>query len=451
MSDNKVVDLVSRPRTFFTREVLTGSGTDLAGYSFVMSGQPQPISNADNLYIAAGGYQSSLKRKLKEAGGGLVTGALQVQAFGDLTIPGSHTRIVRHTVSGWFSGERSSFLPWQTAPIASAPSELDAENGALRRVLRKYTANRKVLAGVIAAEFGSSIDSVLQLGRAAVDLYAGSHRRLLRFFRKEDRRLTYRERRRKARGLRPQVTQKEIKRALKRCLDRLSKEWLNISFGIAPLVSDLEGLSVITHLQRKRLKATKLFGVDTRETASAPSFEAKSLFGDAVVGQAVSYKRTTVKLLSFIVIDPGTLYQQALGLELRDLPATVWELLPYSWLVDYFTNASQMIEHYSTFLGVPSQTQKAIVNETRTRFSFSLIPAADSPATKTVTRSFSPSTRTRTVRTIVRTALPSMPIPSMYVKLPTHTVQQANLAALAWIKGSRAELTNALHRIIRHA
>lgn len=176
MSDDvKIVNSYSSPKSDRVRYALQGSGTNLAGYKWVLSGRTT-ISGHDDLEIVASGYRGSFERKLKERGGGLVTGNLSVFAFWDHLIPGWHQRIVRNTYFGTYGGEGTSFFPHITPPAPPSSPTVAATNAALARLLKKYLDNRKVLAAVIAAEFGSSIDSVKQGFSAALDLYRSSHK-----------------------------------------------------------------------------------------------------------------------------------------------------------------------------------------------------------------------------------------------------------------------------------
>lgn len=128
-----------------------------------------------------------------------------------------------------------------------------------------------------------------------------------------------------------------------RKLKRLfSNAWLTFSFGVSPLVNDIQSisLSIEDYLNRKdnnvrvRAKASKdwvtsaIFDVD-----SMPGFTASS---SVRVSHHLTYTYSGAAALNLKSANNYGISQHfALGAE--NLPGVAWELAPFSWLFDYFS------------------------------------------------------------------------------------------------------------------
>lgn len=448
--EDKVVSHQEDVRYSAERYTLMGSGSDLSGYAWQLS-QTNLGNQPVVLNITASGYGGSFKRKLEESPDGLVTGSLSVLSTATKVSLGDHT-VVWKILSPpeRYSGVKTSLFPDVTAPLAPSGLSVQALNNALRRLAGKYNDSRQILLAVAVAELGSSVDSAKILVNQSRTIFSKAERLMLSFFNREERRLSFMERRRLARGLNPKLPARQVRRSIRRILDFQAKQWLTVSFGMRPLISDLKGLSQATYAKRNRSNLMPLRAVDFAGSASGPTMNSQVSGKDTLRVTAVTHGKSTVKLRSVIKVDEVDLWQNKLGLSGRDLPSTIYELIPYSWLVDYVTNVGDMITHYSAFGLRKGRTQVTKVNESKSVWSYQLIHGTHNPLQPVVSRSFTPQKKTRTVLSIERYLEEGVPSPRFTTKLPTGDIQLTNLAALAWVKVSKARLGDALNRIIRH-
>lgn len=129
----------------------------------------------------------------------------------------------------------------------------------------------------------------------------------------------------------------------------LRETWLEYSFGWAPLYGDIEdAVTILAGL-------SKTWGVNITGKAEVSSKDV----GLFTVAPGGAYPHVVVGFDGFdrtfarykgrvdasVSIPPTTRHRW--GLRSEDFWPTVWELIPYSFLVDYFTNIGDVISHAS--------------------------------------------------------------------------------------------------------
>jgi len=131
-----------------------------------------------------------------------------------------------------------------------------------------------------------------------------------------------------------------------------SDAWLTFGFGIRPLISDTQAVteSINAYLNRAD-HFVRLTGTAEKEWFS--NYTLNSAWGGWVTRSSCNMKVRCRHTLSyrytagiFLDVKSSNNYGVAdhFGLELGSLPSIGWELLPYSWVVDYFTNTGAYLE-----------------------------------------------------------------------------------------------------------
>jgi hypothetical protein len=151
-----------------------------------------------------------------------------------------------------------------------------------------------------------------------------------------------------------------------------SEQWLEWSFGVQPLVNDIDGaakaLARQVHYKPPSLviSATGLNEALLTPFRAPPSGE--GFYGWVRLNYLVTKSTaTTVRYTGCISSTfPGhSGYAGELGLTFRDILPAAWELVPYSFLIDYFTNAGKMISGLSFARSSVMWCQRTIRRETR--------------------------------------------------------------------------------------
>jgi hypothetical protein len=127
--------------------------------------------------------------------------------------------------------------------------------------------------------------------------------------------------------------------------------WLGFGFGINPMLKDIEkAANSILDYNTRQDRTVRVVGTATREYHSRVA---------NTVGESVAFG-TTCKTISQVIHTQGvqivagidlqtrsaasySVYDH-LGLEISEIPSTLWELTPYSWAFDYFFTVSPWLD-----------------------------------------------------------------------------------------------------------
>lgn len=234
---------------------------------------------------------------------------------------------------------------------------------------------------------------------------------------------------------------------LKRAKKVIADSWLEYSFGWRPLLADIsDGLTAYERLRDNSF---------VRKTFSATG----EVEGESVLDETPTYagqvklktKRITKTVLQvrYKVGSNRTLEGQQstegvsnmLGVGWRDFVPTIWELTPWSFLIDYFVNVGEILDAATTITSDLTWVCKT-VRKTRIH-TIDATPDVDGAklagGVTFVDIGGAGGSTEEFERKIIRSSLTSLPFPDFRIQVPGLTSQRwLNIAALA---GSARGLT----------
>ncbi len=222
-------------------------------------------------------------------------------------------------------------------------------------------------------------------------------------------------------------------------LNAMSGSWLEYRFGVLPLLDDVKGITeaIVRHLtnpsQRKRLSANAY-------TQYASSNTTLNTYGYGSVSQT-TVKGTKAGIrwivgVEHAVVGPTTesgRLAKLLGFQWQNFVPTIYELIPFSFLVDYFINIGDLLEAACTDTsgfrwGCSVSYQDTVFNTTE----YYVVKENGYPAVRWEGISGDNlSSRTARHITVQRTRIESIPLPPIVVSVPgTDSLKWVNMAAL---------------------
>jgi hypothetical protein len=221
-----------------------------------------------------------------------------------------------------------------------------------------------------------------------------------------------------------------LKRTKRGKLKTLSDSWLELQYGWLPLISDIESLNKTLNspgLQTKRvLGQSEYTRLENLVVSGGNTF---FYAYDSVASWKTKYQ---VKYYGSVVArpDPCGAPLSDFGLTCREFVPTLWEVIPWSFAVDYFTNISEMLTALSYAGANIAWSAATRVAERTVSYDASFRPTANSATFPEymLVRS-SPSSASVTARQIRRRS-ETVPIPGLRFEVPSPR-QALNLAALA--------------------
>lgn len=247
-------------------------------------------------------------------------------------------------------------------------------------------------------------------------------------------------------GLAPKAVWKGSRRYLRTSpkqstLKALAESHLEAVYGWLPLISDIRDASIA--LARLQHDATpqrfRVYG--TEHQVNGTSADGTTVNSIPLLIKRDSSARATVvyygalsdSAMASMTRPPLERLQQISGFGLRDFVPTIWDLIPYSFVVDYFANVGDVLSAACTDTSVVSRLTKVVVIETVHRDVYTInsdkIASGNTSRYKNASGG-SAGTYTRTYRTVSRnaTGVPVM-VPRVNLLGPSSR-QWLNLAAL---------------------
>lgn len=225
--------------------------------------------------------------------------------------------------------------------------------------------------------------------------------------------------------------------SFKKATKKVSDEWLTFSFGVSPLISDYNDAA---NYYNKYWNEPKVGSVPISARAGAessiPPIVVEQSFPDSwylrhtnLVGQQV-----TIKLRSAFTAHAGSGPSAAvLGTSYRDFIPALWELIPWSFFVDYFTNVSDILEAWSYASVFAEGVQQTTIWERRSSSEgWTFDNRSTSPFISPIGGTMSGSVIQK-AKNIDRVKLSALPIPTFQVStgLDLSYKRWANILALS--------------------
>lgn len=136
----------------------------------------------------------------------------------------------------------------------------------------------------------------------------------------------------------------------------LADTWLENSFGWQPLMADIKsGAEALAKLSTHAYDYKRVSGYSERSTQGVPF--PGGVYTKTFVTFYIRYRLQSNQVgwnrcrylgeVKIAVDKPITMAKELFGFHPNDFVPTVWELIPYSFLVDYFTNIGDVISAWS--------------------------------------------------------------------------------------------------------
>lgn len=176
---------------------------------------------------------------------------------------------------------------------------------------------------------------------------------------------------------------KSVKKRAKAVAQAVSGTYLEYANGWGPLVSEIDSTSrtLAEHFAAPGVSYRRVEAVESQsETFSSKQVTAFETSGHPFAQwrrfQHV-HKTSSVKIVGEVVVahngDPGRL-MEASGFSLENFVPTVYELIPLSYVADYFWNMGDILEAFSFISGNRAWWSRSSVNKSEGSVSGSLVP-----------------------------------------------------------------------------
>jgi len=225
----------------------------------------------------------------------------------------------------------------------------------------------------------------------------------------------------------------------KKWLDTLSQTWLESSFGWRPFVNDLEdAFKAYDEVQKgaePEYRHIRAIGKDSKLVSGLYN-ESFALIGNfswlgskVIKDEAICVIRGEVKRKTVTTaMDKARVF----GLTPGEFFPTVWELLPWSFLVDYFTNIGDIIENSCTDTREIAWLQ--ITNIQKRVTNGSMRPDIDKcklvNGNNFISAGGNPGSFKYVRRLVTRNVLSQLRVPPLTFEMPGSEIKAANLLAL---------------------
>jgi len=312
-------------------------------------------------------------------------------------------------------GATGDALAYADTPSAPSTSLDRANNQALSSLAQKINAAQHALqGGTVIGELRETLGMIRHPGQAiyrGVGQYLGGLKKVVK-------------------GTAP--------RSRKR-IDVVAESWLEYSFGWKPLFNDVrDGMKALSQIRNGRMprKTVTATGTDSAGP-NEPTLRSDNYGPVKIRYQVGQYSKSSVKYTSSVMVktpdDRGGI-AQILGLDLPNFIPTLWELIPYSFLVDYFTNVGDIIQAQSNPTATVNWTVKGTCVEATCKVDVprcDITPSGNPYATRSTLAWQPVSGAGVTRRLVTRDSYMGSLVPNLQFQIPGFGLKWLNLGSLA--------------------
>lgn len=223
-------------------------------------------------------------------------------------------------------------------------------------------------------------------------------------------------------------------------LEQAAETWLETSFGWKPFFKDVEDLcETLGRLGEKPPDRESVRSSGFAESQTTSIIEAGVAFEGKLIAELHRLHRIDHRFYGSVDCTPGGgvgLDSEKFGLGPENFLPTVWEVIPYSFLVDYFTNIGKIVDAVS----LCSNRVKRIAWARQASLSYVMKGGRFKSPTDGVTHiettgSGSSGRASKNCRSYQRGVYSGSLVPDFQWKIPTNVNQYINLASLAILRG----------------
>lgn len=220
----------------------------------------------------------------------------------------------------------------------------------------------------------------------------------------------------------------------------LQEQWLQASFGIRPLIHDVaDAARALAQYNLGHKPRQSVLGFAKAEGPQPDAFTGGSYqqmsweLTTQMIDKSASYAWGAVQASQ----DRTTPALQNVGLALQDFIPTIWELIPYSFLLDYFVNVDDILDAATfntanlVYWGLSSKTSRTLTAG-NARDTTNRKDSPDPFGSFVVGGGFDPGKGSWTAEQFARVGYGSL-VPSLSFKIPGNWSQYVNMAALATV------------------
>jgi len=215
--------------------------------------------------------------------------------------------------------------------------------------------------------------------------------------------------------------------------------WLEYAFGWAPLLNDLD--EARKYLAKRRLQLDMEF-VSFKAVASKANDNGHAydqyLGGSAGLSVPIRWYRHNRRecivvyrgAVSSKTIGTPLINASSMGLSARSFAPTLWELLPWSFLIDYFTNIGDVITSWSNLTTALAWGCRTEIKRSETKAATFGQPNGKALWQLVYEEQFVPGKYKSELKLVNRQSISSIGPPSIQFELPGFGLKWLNLAAL---------------------
>lgn len=223
-----------------------------------------------------------------------------------------------------------------SAPPTTMDPNVDAQ-ARLQFIKRARAAQGALRGATVLAELAETLRMIRSPARglrSSIDEYSSVARRRIRKAIGRD-----------PRGVRARDLTERQSRAAQRAL---SDSWLEAQFGWLPLVGDIEDAYKAARRLNGRVETDRVSSESNNDTVpvitTASSTAPQNL---NIFTHVYTWSRYTVRYYGAVKVQvstPASSVIEEAGFRVRDFVPALWEWIPYSFLVDYFTNIGDIVD-----------------------------------------------------------------------------------------------------------